>query len=239
MLIIDDDLVSREVMATILSMSGYVVHAAADGAQSLALLDAGTCAPEVILMDTQMPGLSGVRLIEELRNRCGAALYAMSGSDAPADVKAQSDGFLHKPFGAEALQRMLMQHEPPLQVLPTSEAPVLSPRILAQFREMMPETAVQEIYTAVMEDLDGRARLLQSAIAEADGEAVRRIGHSIKGGCGMAGALEIARLGELLEAESNQLDNSRHLLVQLHSAMHNLRRMLEAEFPMQGIRPVV
>ena len=61
-LIIDDDMVSREVMATVLTMTGYTIYSAADGAESLAQLDAGTCAPEVILMDTQMPGLSGAEL---------------------------------------------------------------------------------------------------------------------------------------------------------------------------------
>ena len=37
-LLIDDDLISREVMATVLTMSGYTVHTAADGAESLKLL---------------------------------------------------------------------------------------------------------------------------------------------------------------------------------------------------------
>jgi CheY-like chemotaxis protein len=55
-LLIDDDLVSREVMATVLTMSGYTVHTAANGAASLQLLAGGECVPGVILMDAQMPG---------------------------------------------------------------------------------------------------------------------------------------------------------------------------------------
>ncbi len=68
-LIIDDDMVSREVMATVLTMTGYTIHTAAQGDDAIAMLDAGTCNPEVILMDAQMPGLNGVRLVEELRAR--------------------------------------------------------------------------------------------------------------------------------------------------------------------------
>ena len=34
-LLIDDDLISREVMATILTMSGYSVHTAVGGAESI------------------------------------------------------------------------------------------------------------------------------------------------------------------------------------------------------------
>ena len=59
-LIIDDDMVSREVMATVLTMTGYSIHTAAQGAEAIALLESGACTPGVILMDTQMPGLNGV-----------------------------------------------------------------------------------------------------------------------------------------------------------------------------------
>src|ERR1700686_2884575 len=93
-LIIDDDMVSREVMATVLTMTGYTIHTAAQGAEAIALLESAICTPSVILMDTQMPGLKGTRLVEELRARSRASIYAMSGSDAPEDLKKAVDGFL-------------------------------------------------------------------------------------------------------------------------------------------------
>ena len=68
-LLIDDDMVSREVIATVLTLSGYAVQTAADGAAALELLAAEKCVPKVILGDAQMPGLSGTRLIAELRSR--------------------------------------------------------------------------------------------------------------------------------------------------------------------------
>ena len=40
-LLIDDDMVSREVLATILTMSGYSVHTAVDGSAALSLLGEG------------------------------------------------------------------------------------------------------------------------------------------------------------------------------------------------------
>ena len=43
-LIIDDDMVSREVMATVLTMSGFMVHTASDAMDALAILDAGSWA---------------------------------------------------------------------------------------------------------------------------------------------------------------------------------------------------
>ena len=72
---------------------------------------------------------------------------------------------------------------------------------------------------------------LDEAIAKADAVTVRRIGHTIKGGCGMAGARQAARLGALLEAESDELNNSAEICQQLKLAQENLERMLEVEFP--------
>src|SRR5579863_6639456 len=112
-LIIDDDMVSREVMATVLTMTGYTIHTAAQGDEAIALLDAGNCSPEVILMDAQMPGLKGVRLVEELRARTKASIYAMSGSDVAEDVRIVVDGQLSKPFGPQALQQLMEHHHPP------------------------------------------------------------------------------------------------------------------------------
>jgi HPt (histidine-containing phosphotransfer) domain-containing protein len=60
---------------------------------------------------------------------------------------------------------------------------------------------------------------------------VRRIGHAIKGGCGMAGALEAARLGALLESGDNQLGNRVALLNDLRTAAQRLKNMLDAEMP--------
>ena len=112
----------------------------------------------------------------------------------------------------------------------------MSPETLAQLRDMMPEAAVRQIYAAIVADLAPASTALEAALASGDPAEVRRIGHAIKGGCGMAGALQAARLGARLEAvlrdpESNQLDNSATLLTDLRAAARNLERMLEAEFP--------
>ena len=203
-LLIDDDLVSREVAATVLIMNGYTVHTAPSGTEALELLAGGECVPGVILMDAQMPGLSGTRLIEELRARSHARVVAISGSHAPDEVAAAADGFLLKPFGADALRKLLEEHaaqagpsDPP--ALDFAE-PVVHAETLAQFRELMPEAAVREIYAAIVADLHQRLAALELAIADGDAAGVRRIGHAIKGGCGMAGARQAARLGALLES---------------------------------------
>jgi CheY-like chemotaxis protein len=241
-LLIDDDLVSREVTATLLTMSGYAVHSADSGAVAVKMLAKDQCQPGVILVDAQMPGLSGAKLIAKMRAYSEAPIYAISGSEPPHEVASAADGFLLKPFSAEALTKLLDNRkfnghklEPPQSLLDPNQ-PVVNTETLAQFRKIMPEPAVRQIYTAVVADLSGRIEALGAAIARGDAAEIRRIGHAIKGGCGMAGAVQAAHLGALLEAaplgsKDNQLDNSAAVLRDLRDAARGLKRMLDAELP--------
>ncbi len=247
-LLIDDDMVSREVAATVLTLSGYTVHTAVDGTKALESVAGGSCAPDVILMDAQMPGLGGATLIDELRQRTSAAVIAISGSQAPAEVTSAADGFLLKPFDAEALRNVLgdrlaspapnTARTPVLNTARTPEDgdPVVSAEKLAQFRRMMPEDAVREIYLAVAADLAQRLTELEAAVARRDSAEVRRIGHVIKGGCGMAGAVQAARLGAMLEklpadSPDKLIGDSVRLLSNLRAAARNLESILASELP--------
>ena len=238
LLLIDDDLVSREVTATVLTMNGYNVHTAEGGAAATAMLDAAECKPDVILMDAQMPGLNGVALLAALRQRVQASIYAISASRLPDELAEAADGFLVKPFNTEALEHLLSTRKSPAPATGTGllepTSPVVNAETLAQLRVMMSAAAVHEIYMAVVADLEKRMKMLEGAIGRSDMVEIRRIGHTIKGGCGMVGAMQAARIGALFEeasylADGNQLDNSMALLRELRSATHKLERMLENE----------
>ena len=240
LLLIDDDQVSREVMATVLGLSGFTVAMAVSGEAAIESLEEGKSVPDAILMDAQMPGLSGTELIAELRARTGARIFVVSGSNPPPEVNAAADGFLLKPFDAETLGKLLesggQPREPSLPSLLDANDPVVSEEVLAQFRQLMPEPAVRKVYESVVADLAGASTRSPSAIAKGDGAEVRRIGHAIKGGCGMAGALEAARLGAMLESGSyptgdNHLDNREALLRDLRTAARRLKNMLDVEMP--------
>jgi CheY-like chemotaxis protein len=243
-------------MATVLTMGGFTVHTAAGGVAALEILDSGQCVPGLVLMDAQMPGLSGTELIEKLRNHTHVCVYIVSGSNPPDDVVAASDGYLLKPLGLDALHKLLDEHatQPRRELRRTlsnppasgADEPVVHAETLAQLREMMPNKAVREIYAAIVADLAKRLPALRLALANGNTAEVHRIGHAIKGGCGMAGARQAARLGALLESGAldsspvqfsalapgrNHMDNSPPVLADLHAAALNLERMLEVEFP--------
>lgn len=231
-LLIDDEMITREVIATLLTMNGYTLHTAVDGADALKMLDSKACIPQVILVDVRMAGLSGVELIKELRTRSTANIYAMSGTEPPDNLKRVVDGFLLKPFVPESLQKLLSQHMLHAAAPgPALSDPLVSPETLAQFRQMMPESAVRQIYATVASDLKERGAALQVAVAERNANEVRRLGHAIKGGCGMAGVRQAALLGALLESESDELNNSAKALLELEVVADHLERMLDVEFP--------
>jgi len=236
-LLIDDDLVSREVAATLLTLSGYTVHSAESGEAALKMLDERQCAPGAILCDGQMPGLSGVELMAGLRARCrSAVVYVMSGSQPAEDLVAAADGVLLKPFDGEMLWGLLQRIPGRRQESELNgEAPVVSTKVLNKLREMMSEEALRKIYVTMVTDLDTRIEALGAAVARRDAEEVRRIGHSIKGGCSMAGAMQAARLGAMLESEpmgeDNHLDNIEGLLADLRAAARGLHRILDSELP--------
>jgi len=231
-LLIDDDIVSREVIATVLTLHGHAVHTADNGETALEMLASGTVAPEVILVDAQLPGLGGIALLEKLRIHGAARIFLISGSQPPEEFIAAADGFLLKPFGPEILQSLLAGLTPNSAVpVDRADEPVVSPETLAQFRQIMNETTIREIYVTLVTDLKKRLLGLENAIAAGNKDEVRRLGHAIKGGCGMAGAQRVARLGEFLESKSDQLDNCATALQELYAATGKLERMLEKEFP--------
>ena len=231
-LLIDDDIVSREVIATVLTLHGHSVHTADNGEAALQMLGSGAASPEAILVDAQLPGLNGIALLERLRKHGAAGIFLISGSRPPKELVAAADGFLLKPFSPEDLQRLLAGRAPKSAVpVDDADEPVVSPETLAQFRQIMSETTVREIYVTLVTDLKKRLAALENAIATGNKDEVRRLGHAIKGGCGMAGAKHVARLGEILESESDQLDNCTAALQELYAATGKLGRMLEKEFP--------
>jgi len=230
LLLIDDDAVSREVLGMVLEMRGFSVTLAEDGAAALALLD--TAHPEVILMDTQMPGLSGLGLIAALRANSTAKIIAISGSDPGEEIRGAAGGFLLKPFEAEDLVALLASA--PITVsspeAKSSSADVIDPAVLGKLKAMIPAKAVREIYAAVAADLKTRLVTLEAALAAGDENEVKRISHSIKGGCAMVGLSGAMEAAARLES-GNVVVTLPTEVSQLHFALHALEGMLGEDFP--------
>lgn len=107
-LLVDDENQLRRVMRDLLERDGYTVFEAKDGAQALEQVD--THAPDILVLDLNLPGLDGYGVITQLRSRQATAdlpiivLTAKGDEDNEVRVfELGADDFLSKPFRARAL----------------------------------------------------------------------------------------------------------------------------------------
>jgi len=106
-LVIDDNLSQTSVMISLLRPLGFEVFTAAHGAEGLALAD--LCEPDIVLLDIQMPGLTGWEVADRLRAKHGTALPIVMVSANAHDYRAggdegsSHDAFVTKPVDLEAL----------------------------------------------------------------------------------------------------------------------------------------
>lgn len=106
-LVIDDEASHRELIRDILSPLGFVVTDASGGLEGLAFF-AGL-APQIVLLDVTMPGLSGwevARLLRDEHAFSGTILMMSAIAGAEKDLaphEADHDGFVAKPVRIERL----------------------------------------------------------------------------------------------------------------------------------------
>lgn len=114
-LVVDDDNLMRSLLKAILKDEGYAV--VAEAKDGMAALEA--CArfnPELVCLDINMPGLSGLDTLRELRARHPKTIVVMVTGDASLTtvreaVTGGAAGYIIKPFSqgrvADALRQAL------------------------------------------------------------------------------------------------------------------------------------
>ncbi len=111
-LLVDDEDQLRKVMRDLLERDGYDVSEAADGVEALDQVDRH--APDIIVLDLNLPGLDGYGVLSHLRSRPATenipvvVLTAKGDEDNEVRVfEMGADDFLSKPFRAKALSARL------------------------------------------------------------------------------------------------------------------------------------
>ncbi len=112
-LVVDDDNAVRQVTVEMARDLGCEVVQAAGGEQALSLIDKLSPPPKIILLDYAMPGMNGLQLAGELRERGVTAPIALITGYAElseSDIAVgQLAGLLRKPFTIRELQGLLVQ----------------------------------------------------------------------------------------------------------------------------------
>lgn len=114
-LIVDDDVPWSERAARALLEEGFQVRLAHDGDEGATLLEREK--PAVVILDVHLPGLSGVQLLHDFRQRDPLTPVVMVSGDDQAAVqdRAMAEGasaFLRKPLSLSLLIRAVKRHLP-------------------------------------------------------------------------------------------------------------------------------
>ena len=109
-IVVDDSVDTAEALACVLTLDGYSVRIAHDGAAAAALVE--TFAPHGVLFDINMPIMDGNELSKQLRERFGddIVLIAITGEDSSetrvAAAFGRVDHYFRKPIDPKDLRRV-------------------------------------------------------------------------------------------------------------------------------------
>ena len=110
-LIVDDDALSRKILAQVLTSSGYDCQVCGNGAEALEIIHARP--PSLLLLDFDMPGANGAEVLKQLRSdehqsvaQLPAIMLTAHGSEGSevSCLQAGADDFVTKPVNAAVLR---------------------------------------------------------------------------------------------------------------------------------------
>lgn len=110
-LVVDDDASQSIILQSLLRPLGFVVHAAANGSDAIAI--AALQRPDLVLLDIQMPGMNGWDVAARLRAAHGRAIQIIMASANAHEFRAGGDGnsnhdaFITKPIDLDALLALI------------------------------------------------------------------------------------------------------------------------------------
>ncbi|MGE0609190.1 MAG: sigma-54-dependent transcriptional regulator [Pirellulales bacterium] len=109
-LIVDDHPHARESMAYVLGQAGYRVDCVTSAIEALTRLESESV--DVVVTDLQMPGMTGLELIERLqRRRDGAQIVMVTAhatiSSAVNAIRHGAFDYIEKPFEADQLEQLV------------------------------------------------------------------------------------------------------------------------------------
>jgi DNA-binding response OmpR family regulator len=118
-LIVDDEPMVREVVASYLERDDFRVATAGDGDKALAFLQDRS--PDLVVLDLMLPGVGGLEILEHIRGSEGPAVIVLTARGHEADrilgLELGADDYVVKPFSprelAARVKSVLRRANPP------------------------------------------------------------------------------------------------------------------------------
>lgn len=104
-LIVDDEPALSEPLEFLLQREGYETSVAADGVTALAKFEGE--APDLVLLDLMLPGLSGTEVCRQIRSRSNTPIIMLTAKDSEVDIvvglELGADDYVTKPYSTREL----------------------------------------------------------------------------------------------------------------------------------------
>jgi DNA-binding response OmpR family regulator len=106
-LVVDDEPTIVEVVARYMERAGYVTHQASDGPEALRQADLHR--PDLVVLDVMLPGLDGIEVMRQLRERSGKPVAVIlltargEENDRLVGLRHGADDYVVKPFSPREL----------------------------------------------------------------------------------------------------------------------------------------
>lgn len=179
-LVVEDHPVNQQVVLDFLDALGHRATIAETGESAVEMAAQGGF--DVVLMDVNLPGISGIEATRRIRALAGqqgrVPVIAVSAHVQPEDVAAchgaHMDEVLSKPLSPEALSRALGR---------LGRSAGVAPSVTETLADLGPERT-RELLHLMRERLFPEAEAIAVAIRAGDGPAVARHAHQLKGAVG-------------------------------------------------------
>jgi DNA-binding response OmpR family regulator len=182
-LVVEDEVVSRRVLAELLAGDGYIVETAGDGRAGLERVEAGGI--HVVLLDLVLPELDGLELCRRVRARVDEVylpiimMTALTGEQERLDgFAAGADDYVIKPFKFDELRARVQVWVRTSQRLQAAHARLVHQRAVLAWQqgalreaERRQESGRRDQLVSVVRE---RTRQLRGALQPAD-EAAHRL----------------------------------------------------------------
>jgi CheY-like chemotaxis protein len=211
-LLVEDNVVNQRVAAGLLTRRGHDVTIAQHGEEALALL--ATDRFDVVLMDLQMPVMSGIEATRAIRAResgsgehiriVAMTAHAMDG-DRQRCLEAGMDGYLSKPINPPRLFTAVEQ--------PSDSAAAAAATVSTVTRPVFDESALlarlsgdaglmATVITVFLEDCPARLAVIHNAVTARDHAGLRAAAHALAGAAGNLSATGLFIAAKALEQAS-------------------------------------
>ncbi len=196
-LLVDDDPAILELNEILLERDGHGVVVAASGAEALRALSKR--AFDVVFLDEEMPGMSGVEVAKRIRARetpgsKRQGVFALTGNTTKEDrarlLAAGFDACLGKPFRAEEFHEVAARFSLGTFTAPDTSKP---PAAAAADSSVLARVGgdaklLRSIVHTFVSDYPAKLRKIKQAIARKDAPALAAAAHAMKGAVAIFGA---------------------------------------------------